>query len=264
MRPMTTIVALGLGTLLGVAVAQAQETIPPPPALGPVAVPEPAVAPVQVTAEQFLAQARRPFQVDLWARFSGDVRYRGEAVRQAEPIRLAMRLTAAGLRAEIVLGEKAVYRIEQTYAGDSGAVPKVTLQVPEGKVPLKLEDIGLRPEDVTFSFLYWKFVREWPEENVRGQDCRVLELVHPSKPETVRVWMAKAYAFPLRIRWYRQHEDVHMRSFEFTDFKRHGDFWFPTGMRLFGPVWKTMVTFGEAEIARPDEKPEPAGLFAKP
>jgi hypothetical protein len=215
---------------------------------------------------QYLALARKPFLAAMWCRFKGVAEYRGE-VRRSVPVQLSMRLGTASLQAELTLRDGQVGRVTQTYKAD-GSLPAVNLDLsPVAPAQMSLEKLGLQADDLTFCFLYWNFVRELPEDSMRGQTCRLLELEHPQSKARVQVWMAKAYAFPLRVCWLRAGEKEPWRSFEFTDFKRNGDFWFPIAMRLSGlvkPKWDARITFKEAEIAMPSEKPEPADLFAAP
>lgn len=215
---------------------------------------------------QYLALARKPFLAAMWCRFTGIAEYRGD-VRRSVPVQLSMRLGTSSLQAELTLRDGQVGRVTQTYKAD-GSLPAVNLDLsPVAPAQMSLEKLGLQADDLTFCFLYWNFVRELPEDSMRTQTCRRLELEHPQTKARVEVWMAKAYAFPLRVRWFRAGEKTPWRSFEFTDFKRNGDFWFPVGMRLSGlvkPKWEARITFKEAEISTPSEKPEPADLFAAP
>jgi hypothetical protein len=141
----------------------------------------------------------------------------------------------------------------------------VALTLPEvapGAVTLRT--MGVEPDDLTFSFLYWKLAQELPGESIRGQPCRVLELVHPQRLEKVRAWLHGEYAFPLRVQWFLPGESLYNRQLEFTDFKRDGAFWYPTGIRLAGPEWRTRIQFQAAAIASPAVTPEPPDLFRKP
>lgn len=242
------------------------EIPPPSPAAPPAAVvPPPAageLARLPVPAVKLLSMARRPFLEPEWCRFKGEIRYRGKDLRQTVPVTLAMRLSPERLDAELVLDGGRPTRISQVYKPD-GTLPEVTLALPpaEKKGALTLTQLGLQPEDLTFCFLYWNFVQELEPDSVRGQACRVLELVHPQKFEKVRVWMLKEHAFPLRVQWFLPGEVLYYRQLEFSDFKKNDNFWYPTGLLLSGNGWKSQVTFAETEAARPADKPEPADLF---
>lgn len=215
--------------------------------------------------EKFLELARKPFLDTLWCRFDGTAEFKGEGGRKKVPLRLALRLGASALRAELALKDAQTAKILQVYKPD-GSLPDVKLELSAVKPEqLTLEKMGLQPDDLTFCFLYWTFVRELPEESVYMQKCRVLELEHPQTKARTQVWMLKECAFPMAVYWFRNGEKEAWRCFKFAkSFKHHGDFTFPTEMRLSGlaePTWEAKVTFKDAEIARPSEKPEPADLF---
>lgn len=226
--------------------------------------PAPETAATAVLPELLLAQARRPFLEELWGAFTGKIQYRGQGRDVTVPVRMALRFTPESLYGEIALPGNQVYHVQQHYREEEGGVPKVTLRLPGKPGQVSLDDLGVKPEDITFCFLYWRFERERAAEEIRGQPCRVLELAHPQRPERVRAWLARDLGFPLRIEWYGDGDKVPTRKLEFRDFKRHGDFWFPKSLRLSGAGWKTMVTFTEADIYRPSEKAEPTHLFQVP
>ena len=215
--------------------------------------------------EKFLELARKPFLDTLWCRFDGTAEFKGDDGRKKAPLRLSLRLGTAALRAELALQDGQTASILQLYKPD-GTLPDVKLELSTVKpAQLTLEKMGLQPDDLTFCFLYWNVLRELPGESVYMQKCRVLELEHPTTKARAQVWMLKECAFPMAVYWFRNGEKEPWRSFKFArSFKHHGDFTFPTEMRLSGlvaPTWEAKVTFKDAEIARPSEKTEPAGLF---
>ncbi len=255
MKPYFRVWVSGLSVLAVALRAGAQVEVPPPADAPPVVAAAAGLTPVQL-----LALARRPFLEEEWCKFQGEIRFRGREAKSSLPLILAMRLGPARLEGELVLDGSHVTRITQAYR-DDGSLPDVKLQTPPAGGDASLHDMGVEPEDLTFCFLYWNFVQELAPAAVRGQDCRVLELVHPKKFEKVRLWMQTEFGFPLRVQWFLPGEVLYNRQLEFTDFKRYGDFWYPTGIRMTGPEWKTQINFTSAEVARPAEKPEPADLF---
>ena len=215
--------------------------------------------------EKFLELARKPFLDQLWCRFKGMVEYKGDDGRRKIPVQLSLRLGRAALRAELALTEGQTAKILQTYKTDGG-MPDVKLELSEvAPEKMTLEKLGLHADDLTFSFLYWSFVKELPGESVYMQKCRVLELENPETKAHAQVWMLKECAFPMRVYWFRKGETEAWRSFRFTkSFKHYGDFTFPTEMHLSGlgkKEWEAKITFNDAEIAHPSERMEPADLF---
>ena len=190
---------------------------------------------------------------------SGKLQHRGKERREKLPIRASMLFGGDSLRAEIVLDEAKVYGVAQVYTADE--VPKVTLSLPDDASGVTLGDMGIDPEDITFSFLYWDFERELPPDSVRGQPCRILELSHPDKEQTARVWISAHHLFPLKVWWFKDREETAWRTLEFKDFKRRDDLWFVKEILLTGKGWKTKVTFRDVEAASTTQQAPPADLF---
>ena len=218
--------------------------------------------PGDLPAEEFLRYAQQPLLQDAWARMSGRLQHRGEGRKLKLPIRVSIAFREDSLRAEIVLDEAGVYGVSQVYVADE--VPQVTLSLPEDRAGVSLQELGIDPEDITFSFLYWNFERELPRDSVRGQPCRILEVVHPGKKQTARVWISANHLFPLKVWWFREQEETPWRTLEFKDFKRKDDLWFVKEVLLTGEGWKTKVTFRDVEAARLGERPPPDDLFTPP
>lgn len=227
--------------------------------LGPLACAAGEAAPLPAT--EFIRQAQKPLLADAWCKLRGEVRFRAPGERATIPIRVSLRLQPESMRAEIILGISTVYSVRQTYAQD-GALPEIKLGWPDDKPKFSLEKLGLHPEDLTFSFLFWQFSRELDGESVRGQACRVMEFLHPQTGERVHAWMASDFGFPLRVHWFRKNENVFYRGFEFTEFKRQDELWFPKGLRLSGENWRGQITFlEEADAALVKDKAPPPNLF---
>ena len=89
-----------------------------------------------------------------------------------------------------------------------------------------------------------------------------MELVHPTSGERVQAWISADYFFPLKVRWFRKDETTAWRGFEFTDFKKRGELWFPVGLRLHGENWRGQIIFDDADAALVSDRPAPADLFA--
>lgn len=215
----------------------------------------------ELSPEEFLAQVREPFRQDAWGEITGRLTYVKGDAHQKGTVRIRLTFSPDSLHAQVVVNEKNVYGYEQTH-GD-GEVPKTVLDLPEKEEPPGLADYGIQPEDITFSFIYWKFVRELPKDSFRQRECRVFELRHPGEGKgTVRVWFDATRGFPLQAQWFQPDATEPWRTLELKGAKKHAnDLWFVKEMRLEGPDWKTQVIFDHAEI-NPVEKgaPEPTGL----
>ena len=212
--------------------------------------------------QAFLIRARQPFAQNAWGRFSGTVQHRGPLGKAKMPISVGMLFGTDFLRAQFLLDGFAVYSIRHSYA--EGSSSQVDLRVPSREPEIGLTALGIAPEDVTFSFLHWDFVKELDRDKIRGQPCRVMQLRHPDTEDWADVWFSAEHFFPLKVEVHPPGEGEVARTLEFTDFKRHGDMWYIKSLTLEGPNWKTQVKFGEGEIELTEEKPPPVGLFPRP
>lgn len=210
---------------------------------------------------EFLAAVRQPFRQDAWGEITGRLTHIQNSARQRGTVRIRLAFSPAALHAQVVVNETNVYGYEQHHG--VGEIPESIFDLPETEEPPGLADYGIQPEDVTFAFVYWNFLRELPEERFRQRRCRVFELRHPEEEKgTVRVWFDSARGFPLQAQWFRPDEATPWRTLELKGARRHADdLWFVKEMRLEGADWKTQVIFDHAEI-NPVERtaPEPAAL----
>ncbi|MFO7820742.1 MAG: hypothetical protein R6V56_01585 [Lentisphaeria bacterium] len=222
------------------------------------------VDPRDLSSREFLHYARRPFAQEAWGYFSGTVQHRGTDAPRKTPVELSLLFKKDLIKAQLVLDETQVYNITQVYMGNRP--PQITVTPPpkqRGKT--SLQELGITPRDLTFAFLYWKFIEESDkQEKVRGQECRIMLLKDPRSETHARVWFSAKYLFPLRVRTLKIQNGTKTikRELEFTDFKRHKKIWYVKALRLEGPAWKTRVKFDQAELAFTDEHPPPPNLFS--
>jgi len=214
-----------------------------------------------LSPEQFLAEVRQPFRQDAWGEITGRLTYVKGEVYQKGTVRIRLTFSETSLHAQVVINEKNVYGYEQKHG--EGEIPETVFDLPEKEEPPGLADYGVQPEDITFAFIYWRFVRELPTETFRQRDCRVFELRHPGEGKgTVRVWFDASRGFPLQAQWFQPDATEPWRTLELKGAKKHAnDLWFVKEMRLEGAEWKTQVIFDHVEI-NPVEKdaPEPTAL----
>lgn len=215
-----------------------------------------------LTARQFLVYARRPFRGNAWVRASGYVQFRGKGDRGKPRMTLAIRYRPDGMRVQVVLDDRWCTTLEETHG--LGAAPEIRFIEHPAEDGINLKKLGIEPQDITFSFLYWDIVRELPTDSVRGQPCRVLVLEQPGTGERVRAWFHTKYAFPLRAWWFHPGADTPWRKLEFKHFKKFGKFWFVKELALYGADWKTRVVFKKVDMAATDERPAPPNLFRSP
>ena len=211
------------------------------------------------SSKAFLQRVRRPFLREAWARFEGRLWHKSLQGKDEVPVVLNMRFHENGVKAQLVLADTDLYTIVQTF-GDGATVPDVNLQLPESPDQVTLRELGLKPADFVFSFLYWDLVRELPPDSYRGQSCRVMELRHPESGRLVKVWFARKYRFPVRVVWLAD-DPSRERTLEFTEFEKHDDMWFVRAIRFSGDRWKTLVVFDDAVLHPVSDVRPPEDLF---
>lgn len=208
--------------------------------------------------DEFLKVVREPFRLPTRATFTGKVQSdpSREGKSCTEPLVLDAAFNAEEMRGLIQVGDgKAApadaYQIVQHQA--RGMAPKVELKLPEKPATVSIESLGLFPEDISFTFIYWDLLHDFKHYQVAGQTCRMLELQHPVTGDRVLASFSVKYGFPLRIEHYRKTENKPWRILEFKDFKEYSDdFWFIKEMVIHDPewTWKTRVVFDKGEMRK--------------
>lgn len=220
--------------------------------------------PDDLSAEEFLQYARRPFVDNAWGYFKGDVQYKSEDKYITESVELSILFKPDYIRCQIVIDEdKAnIYDIHQvTYGAE---VPELTIEFPESDPEGRfLDRLGIHSTDITFSFLFWKLREQQEETSVRGRRCRVMKLAHPDEDKEAIVAFSAKHFFPLKVEFMDESDELE-RTVEFTDFKKYKDFWYIKSLRITGDNWKTRLDFDEAELAHIEDKPVPSELFLQP
>lgn len=190
---------------------------------------------------QFLELARRPPVQECWAILNGSVRHKGnrKSIKNV-PIEIRAHLTPDKVKAQVIFDQFERYLVKQRFSADDGN-GSVKQQAKADGTRVGIREIGLRPDDITLSFLYWNFVKEYSEERVRGQGCRVIKLRRPQDQEYVKVWISKKYFFPLRVKWFHPEKETSYRTLEFTGFEKIKDAWIIKELKISGSKWKTIV-----------------------
>ena len=218
----------------------------------------------ELSGAEFLARARQSRGTSSYARLEGTVRHqrRGEA-RLEYPIYFGILILPERMAGQLLLNEREGYVLGQTFHtgdGETSVVP----QQPGGYADPLLGKLGMRASDLTTGFLFYRFLRELPEETVRLVPCRVLELESPDGKETVRVYLAREYLFPLKTEFFRKEEpDRAYRTLEVASFKKQNDLYYVDTLDLSGPGWRTRINFDRAEVGVPPAG-TPPNVFREP
>jgi hypothetical protein len=225
----------------------------------------PANAADPIPIDEFLTRMRSPVTSSCWAHMKGRVQHKDPASgkKLKAVIELRARFTSTDIMAQLVFNDKERYLLGQNYA-DGAQGTSVIEQVAPAKGDDALHDIGIRPSDLTLSFLFWEFAEELKSTSVSGQKCRVLRLKHPKADETAVVSVSTEYLFPLEVEWYKGDETTSYRKLEFDSLKKMNGFWLVTEVNITGGSWKTGVKFSNNKVeALSADAPLPKELFLK-
>ena len=214
----------------------------------------------KLPAQKFLNMAQHPPGAKTWAQLEGTTTHKrkGKPIRKS-PIYLGIRFTPEQTFAQVTIGKDEIYRIGQSYYAKK---EKVTV-IREGgdeKAPSILADFGIKPDDLTMSFLFWKLKEELPAESVKAQNCRVFLLKSPDNNEIAKTFISSKYLFPLKVEWTRIKEKEPYRMMEITSFKKVNDLWLIDAVMMSGPGWRTKVEFSKCNAGMV-EKGTPKDLF---
>ena len=84
--------------------------------------------------------------------------------------------------------------------------------------------------DLGLAFLHWPNVKLLDEDRVRGRDCFAIEARADGEPyPRVELWIDKEYFALLRAEGFNA-DDILVRRFAVTSFKKIGDVWIPRGL----------------------------------
>ncbi len=218
---------------------------------------------VKVSSADFLYRVRHPAGRKRWAIMDGEVihRRRGKSIEKAV-LYLGILFNSDHTLAQVVINKKQGYMLGQAFIKGKDGTSIIPMNKATKEKPV-LGNFGLRPQDLTMTFLYWKFVKEFPEESTKMFACRVFELKSWDGKETAKVWISKKYYFPLKVQWTRIQDKEPFRNLEISSFKRQGNYYAIKRLELYGPGWRTKINFTKTEIGTPKQGAVPKGLFLK-
>jgi len=228
---------------------------------------EDAVDGAKLDTADFLKIARRPPSEESWAKMQGEISHkRGTADTVKYPIYLGIRFTSERTIAQVVANKNEFYNIGQTYSDKPDSTSIIVNRIEKDKSVLA--DCGIRPEDLTLSFLYWPFHKELKSENIKTLSCRVFQLLSPDKKESATVYISTQYFFPLKVEWCKYSTENEPpkpdRTLEIKNFKKspNESFWVVDTLEIYGPGFRTKIDFPEssADYSKNGVPPE---LFQK-
>lgn len=201
----------------------------------------------QRAAENFLEIVKGNHPMGTWGLLEGTISNRR---RDQDPIstkiRLAIRFTDSMVLSKITLGDdkSESYTVGQPYDGSQSSViiPK------DSNAPQELANYGIKPEDLTMSFLYWEFINELPSTSVKDFNCKVLVLENKKTKQEVHVYISSDYYYPMKVEWFKDNEKNPFRTYFINSFKKVGKLWAPDSFYVTGPGWRSNVEFDKVNL----------------
>ncbi len=212
-----------------------------------------------LSLDAFMQQARHPNPMATYAALDGTIQHRrsGEPVK-SEPIYFAVILQPERMTGQIIIDGTEGYLIGQTRESGSSETSVIPMRG-SAEEHNQLGYMGVRPSDLTMSFLFYPVKEELKPDSVKGIDCRVVMLEAPDKSEQVKVYIAENYFFPLRAEFFKPGETAPYRTLEVNSFRKSNDLYYTDELSLYGPGWRTRINFDKsADVGLYDAKKPPA------
>ena len=209
----------------------------------------------KVEAENFLCAVRQHRGVDTWAKLTGEVTHqrRGSLIKKSSII-FSIKFAASQLFAEILIGKNEGYTIGLfTASGTERRISIIPMNKQTDQSASLLKYYGIRPEDLTMSFLYWDFLKELNPVTMSMQSCRVFKLKSPDRNEIAVVYISEKYLFPLKVEWFKDNESKPYRTMSVSSFKKVNGLWLIDEITLYGPGWRTKIAFDNCKAGTTKE-----------
>jgi hypothetical protein len=205
----------------------------------------------ELSGEEFLRRTRRQSEASSYAMLEGIVQHLKDGGKMIEkPVYLGVLITAQGSRAQLIIDGVEAYDIRQTRQPDGGAETRVTPYRRGGYADAMAANFRLDPADLTTGFLFYDLIREEEPERVKGIACRVFSLKNPHKDESVRVYIAKEYFFPLKAEFFNAAAPTGKpdKTLATASFQEKNNLYYAELINLHGPGWRTRVHFESAKV----------------
>jgi hypothetical protein len=158
----------------------------------------------ELDSEDFLELCQKQLLGNFWFKMSGrmDVRSKTKGRQPHVKVKCAVQLE----RNKIIF--KATLNKTQSFKVEHGFGLKHDTKVLESNLgeDNSFKQLGIKPEDLSFSFMYWDYQHEYKKETLGLAPpiaCRVLLLGSPDGSEFVKVWLMEKYKGPRKVEWYK-------------------------------------------------------------
>ncbi|MCF6175038.1 MAG: outer membrane lipoprotein-sorting protein [Victivallaceae bacterium] len=216
----------------------------------------------KISSLNFLNRVRRPAGRKTWSMLTGKIshRRRGKPT-ESVPLYLGILFSRNRTLAQVIVDNTQSYMVGQEYSTKNSATTIIPHNPTGYKKPI-LAKYGIKPEDLTMSFIYWQFIRELPEVSLKTLNCRIFELTAPDKKEKVRLYISSAYYFPMKVEWIKAKAKTPYRTLQVSDFTKIDDIWLITKIKFYGPGWRSVIDFDTTKAGL-SQKNIPKELFKK-
>lgn len=216
-------------------------------------------------AKEFLKHVRNPSSERSYAKLSGVIQHlRRDQEQRNAPIYFGVMLSDSRRLSQIIVDNSEGYRLGQSYT-EEGEGTTVTPMNPAGYPNSILADFGVKPEDLSMSFIYDDFINEFAPTTLRTANCRVFMLQNRVSGERELVYITTDYLFPIKVEFFaKDNSDLSKpdRTMEVERFKKsESGFWVPTQLKLYGAGWRTIVKFDDIEAEQLDPSSPPMDIF---
>jgi len=157
----------------------------------------------ELDSEEFLALCQKQLLGNFWFKMSGrmDVRSKEKGRQPHVKVKCAVQLERQKIIFKATLDKTESFKVEHTF-GLKGDTKVLENNLGDDN---QFKRLGIKPDDLSFAFMYWDYVREY-EKEVLGIappiSCRVLLLGSPDGSEFVKVWLMEKYKGPRKVEWY--------------------------------------------------------------
>jgi len=194
----------------------------------------------EIPAVEFVKIMRNPLGRETWGKLSGTVFHKRRGGKNMEhPITFNVIFTGSSTIAKLVYEKNEIYTLTQSY------LPPYASSLEQTGEKSTLNDVGLRPGDLTMDFIFWDFVGETDKKDIRGLSCRSLLFRNKKTGAEVRVFAAADHAFPVRVEWInpKEPEGKPFRTLEVNAFRKVSELWTVEEIAVSGPGWRTLIKF---------------------
>ncbi len=227
----------------------------------------------KLNSQDFLRLVRTPVATGSWVKLAGKINHRRRTkegnISQEGQLSVAILFTKIMALGQVVIDDKEAYSIGQNFKNKSTSVTPIKKG---GYKNSLLSQFGVKATDLTFSFIYWDFVKELPQESLRGQKCRIFILKDKNTQQIAKVYFSMMALFPMKITWYKVteqnknktakdfkiNEKSKEREMEMNSFRKQDDMWIVTGINLYGGdnSWRTRISFTTNKAGNKKNKPK--------